>query len=234
MPHKRIRNHPYESPRKFLFTATHCRTGLACDMKTVNGPVRQLRRGKGKDHAERIMIVTIGSKNPNKIQAVKEAFLMFEPFKNSAFNGLAADSGVSAQPLGLEETLSGAGNRAKNAYGRCDYSVGLESGLVPVPLSRTGYMNLSACAIFDGQSLFVGLGPAFELPDAITRLVVDQKMELDEAIVRSGFSSNPRIGYSEGIIGMLTRGVVTRKDYMVPAVSMALVRLIPERFQEPV
>ncbi|GAB6096748.1 inosine/xanthosine triphosphatase [Desulfatiferula olefinivorans] len=177
------------------------------------------------------MIIMIGSKNPNKIQAVTDAFCMFEPFRGARFTGVSAPSGVSDQPLGLEETITGAGNRAKNAFNGCDFSVGLESGLVPVPLSRTGYMNLSACAIFDGADLYLGLGPAFELPEAVTRLVTEHKLELDEAILRAGVSTNPRIGYSEGIIGILTQGVITRKDYMTPAVSMAMARLMPERFQ---
>lgn len=178
------------------------------------------------------MKITVGSKNPNKIQAVKEAMLAFEPFANAEFKGVSADSGVSDQPIGLEETISGAGNRAKRAFGDCDFSVGLESGLVPVPLTRSGYMNLSACAIYNGEELFVGLGPAFELPEEITRLVAEERLELDVAIHRSGFSSNPRIGYSEGIIGVLTKGVITRKDYMVPAVSMAMARLMPTAFQK--
>lgn len=177
------------------------------------------------------MNIVVGSKNPNKIQAVKEAMTAFEPFVHAKFKGISADSGVSDQPIGLEETLAGAGNRAKHAFGGCDFSVGLESGLVPVPLSQSGFMNLSACVIYDGRDTYAGLGPAFELPEEITRLVVDEKLELDQAIYQSGFSKNPRIGYSEGIIGILTRGVVTRKDYMVPAVSMALARLMPSVFQ---
>lgn len=177
------------------------------------------------------MKISVGSKNPNKIQAVKEAMVAFEPFRSAAFSGMSADSGVSDQPLGLEETLAGAQNRAKHAFVDCDFSVGLESGLVPVPLSQSGYMNLSACVIHDGRDMYAGLGPAFELPEEITRLVVDKDLELDEAIFQSGLSKNPRIGYSEGIIGILTKGVITRKDYMVPAVSMAMARLMPRVFQ---
>ena len=171
------------------------------------------------------MKVTIGSKNPNKFNAVKESFLMFETFEGATFQAKGAASGVSDQPVGYEETVRGARNRADNAYNAyedCDISVGLESGLVAIPHTRTGYMNLTVCSIFDGADYFIGTGPAFELPEAITRLVVDGGLELDDAILKSGFTDNPRIGYSEGIIGILTKGVVTRKDYMVPAVSMAL------------
>jgi len=86
-------------------------------------------------------------------------------------------------------------------------------------------MNLTACAIFDGQDIFVGLGPAFELPDEVTRLVVDKGMELDPAVKKAGLTDNERIGYAQGIIGILSQGRVTRLDYSKPAVSMALVRM---------
>lgn len=172
------------------------------------------------------MIVNIGSKNPNKFNAVKEAFLMFDQFKGADFESVSAGSGVSDQPVGYVETITGAKNRAANAYIQCDISVGLESGLIDVPLTRTGYMNLTICSIFDGENHAIGTGPAFELPDKITKLVIENHLELDEAILKSGFSDNPRIGYSEGIIGVLTNGVVTRKDYMVPSVSMAMAQFL--------
>ena len=172
------------------------------------------------------MIINIGSKNPNKFNAVKEAFLMFEQFQNAVFQSNAAKSGVSDQPIGYKETITGAKNRADNSFANCDISVGLESGLVEIPLTRTGYMNLTICSIYDGNEFCIGSGPAFELPEKITKLVVEDRLELDEAILKSGFSANPRIGYSEGIIGVLTNGVVTRKDYMIPSVTMALAQFL--------
>lgn len=172
------------------------------------------------------MLITVGSKNPNKIQAVREGFLLFPRFSHADFEAFDARSGVSEQPLGLGEILTGARQRAEHAFSRSPLSAGLESGLIPVPRTRNGYMNISACVIYDGITHYTGLGPAFELPREIIDRVIGQGLELDEAIFRSGFSTNQRIGYSEGIIGMLTGGVVTRKDYMVPAVTMALSGLI--------
>lgn len=172
------------------------------------------------------MYINIGSKNPNKFNAVKEAFLMFELFTEATFQSIDAESNVSDQPIGYIETITGAKNRAANAFKNCDISVGLESGLIEVPLTKTGYMNLTICAIYDGKNHCIGTGPAFELPEKITKLVVEEHLELDAAIVKSGFSENPRIGYSEGIIGVLTKGVVTRKDYMVPSVTMAMAQLL--------
>ena len=48
---------------------------------------------------------------------------------------------------------------------------------------------------------------------------------LDPAVRRVGLTDNARIGYAQGIIGVLSGGRVTRMDYSQPAVSMALVRM---------
>jgi inosine/xanthosine triphosphatase len=169
------------------------------------------------------VIIRVGSLNPVKLGAVRA--VMEERFPEAIFEPVAVASGVSDQPVGLEETLRGARNRAENAFADCDLSVALESGLVEVPGSNTGYMNLTACAIFDGREMYVGLGPAFELPPDVTRLVVEEGLELDPAVRRAGLTDNERIGYAQGIIGILSGGRVTRMDYSRPAVSMALVRM---------
>jgi non-canonical (house-cleaning) NTP pyrophosphatase len=103
--------------------------------------------------------------------------------------------------------------------------VGLESGLIKTPLIETEYMNVCACSIYNGKKYYMGLSPAFEMPKEITDLVISNNIEIDEAVFRAGFSDNHRIGYSQGIIGILTNGKVNRKDYMKPAVTMALIRI---------
>lgn len=169
------------------------------------------------------MIIRVGSLNPVKLGAIRT--VMAVRFPQADFLPVAVDSGVSVQPIGLDETLRGAKNRAREAFADCDLSVALESGLIPVPQTATGYMNLTACAIFNGLEMFLGLGPAFELPSEVTRLVVDEGLELDPAVRRAGLTDNVRIGYAQGIIGVLSGGRVTRMDYSQPAVSMALVRM---------
>lgn len=174
---------------------------------------------------EDALVVAVGSANPNKLDAVRRAFDGFDGFSGASFVSKAAPSGVSDQPVGYEETLKGADNRALGAFEKNGYGVGLESGLVPMAGTATGYMNLTACVIFDGARFHRGVGPAFELPPEVCRLVVSEACELDEAVRRAGLSDNARIGYAEGLIGILSGGAVTRADYMVPAVTMALVAL---------
>ena len=169
------------------------------------------------------LVIRVGSLNPVKLGAIRE--VMSVPFPLARFEPVSAPSEVPDQPLGLEQTLRGAKNRARNAFAGCALSVALESGLIEVPGSNTGYMNLTACAIYDGREMYLGLGPAFELPPDVTRLVVAEGLELDPAVRRAGLTENERIGYSQGIIGILSGGRVTRMDYSRPAVSMALVRM---------
>jgi len=172
------------------------------------------------------MLVRVGSKNPVKLAAISA--VMKKQFPDAIFESVAVASLVGDQPVGLEETLRGAKNRARAAFAispSCDLAVALESGLVPVPEIRTGYMNLTACAIFNGSEIFVGLGPAFELPLEVTRLVVEEGLELDPAVRQAGLTDNARIGYAQGLIGILSGGRVTREDYSRPAVSMALVAM---------
>ncbi|BCS98121.1 NTPase [Desulfoluna limicola] len=171
------------------------------------------------------LVVAVGSGNPNKLDAVKRAFAGFSAFDGATFVTFASPSGVSDQPVGYEETLKGADNRAMGARSGTGYGVGLESGLVPVEGTVTGYMNLTACVIYDGECFHRGVGPAFELPSSVCNMVISECCELDEAVHRAGLSENTRIGYAEGLIGILSGGAVTRADYMVPAVTMALVAL---------
>lgn len=171
------------------------------------------------------MKIILGSLNPVKMQAVQEIFTSIPALKHAHFEQLKAASGVPDQPIGLEQTIQGARNRAREAARDADLGIGIESGLIPVPLTASGYMNLTVCVIFDGKHWYTGLGPAFELPDDITSMVTKEGLELDKAVNRSGLSLDPRIGYRQGIIGIMTKGRVTRMEYTQPAISMALARM---------
>jgi inosine/xanthosine triphosphatase len=171
------------------------------------------------------MNVNIASQNPTKVQAVKEVFQESGWYPNINFSNFAVSSDISDQPVGMGETIQGAINRAKNAFKDCQLSVGIESGMVEVPLTTTGYMNMTACVIYDGTECFVGLGPGFELPQDVTKIITEEKMELDHAMKKLMHSSENHDGYKEGVISLLTKGKITRKEYTKPAIWMALARM---------
>jgi inosine/xanthosine triphosphatase len=161
--------------------------------------------------------IRVASLNTNKIDAVREVFTVYE------VTGLACKSGVSEQPMDLDEIIKGAKIRARSIFGDCEYSVGIEDGISRVPGTRSGYMNFCACAIYDGERIFLGLGPAFEYPPECTRRVVDEGITISEAFIH--LTDKPGIGYEEGIIGWLTRGRISRKDYTKHAVEMAKIQI---------
>lgn len=73
------------------------------------------------------MKIVVGSKNQVKVDAVKEIIQDYPHLKDAEIIIVEVGSGVGEQPKSLEETVSGAINRSKNAYKDCDYSFGLES-----------------------------------------------------------------------------------------------------------
>jgi len=94
-----------------------------------------------------------------------------------------------------------------------------------VPYTKTGYMDLCACAIYDGKEVHIGLSSAFEFPTQVTRLILEEGLDANQAFYLVGLTKDPKIGSAEGAIGLLTKGRVTRKDYTKQAISMALIHL---------
>ena len=57
--------------------------------------------------------VLVASKNPVKIEAIREGFRKVFPDNGYDFLSVEVSSGVSEQPFGMEETLEGAKNRVE-------------------------------------------------------------------------------------------------------------------------
>lgn len=170
------------------------------------------------------MKIKVASLNPQKIQAVQDTILDYEILREAIVEGISADSGVSDQPKSLEETVNGAINRAKNAFVDCDLSFGIESGLISVPNTKSGYMDLCFCAIYDGKEVHLGCSSIFEVPKKIMDLM-HQGMNMSDACFEAGLTENKTVGSAEGLIGILTRGRVTRLAYTKQAIISALIHL---------
>ncbi len=82
------------------------------------------------------MKILVGSKNNVKVDAVREMIADYPHLKDAEILGVETVSGVSNQPKSLEETVKGAINRAKSVFTDCDYSFGIESGLMAVPKTK--------------------------------------------------------------------------------------------------
>lgn len=174
------------------------------------------------------MRIVVGSKNPAKISAVQEIVQDYPHLKDAEIVTVEVDSGTDDQPVSLDRIVTGAITRARNAYNDCDYSIGLESGLMPVPATKSGYMDIGVCAIYDGKEFHLGLSPAFECPDPqIFKSVVEEGINLSEAMKRSGLTQSEYVGWQEGSIGILTKGRMTRKDQTLHSIRTALIHVDP-------
>ena len=166
-------------------------------------------------------VIHVASLNENKINAVREVFL------SHRVKGVACKSGVREQPMDLDEIIEGAIIRARYVYNKCEYSIGIEDGISRVRETISGYMNFCCCAIFDGEQIYIGLGPAFEYPPECIKRVLDEGITISQAFIP--LTDRPDIGYEEGIIGWLTHGKISRADYTKHAVEMAKLQIDNKR-----
>jgi inosine/xanthosine triphosphatase len=171
------------------------------------------------------MKIIVASTNPQKIKAVSDIIPKYDFLIGASVEGVNTDSGVSDQPKSIEETVQGAINRAKNAFKNVDYSFGIESGLMSVPQTKCGVMDVCVCAIYDGENIHLGLSSAFEPPQKIFDLMHDSGLDMSEACLRVGLTKNPKLGASEGLIGILTHGRLDRLAYTAQAVTTAMIHL---------
>jgi len=171
------------------------------------------------------MKVNIGSKNKSKVASLTEILKEYPDFSSAEVVACDAISDVSHQPKSLAETIAGAKARAKNCFKECEYSVGLESGLMEVPETKTGYMDVTACAIYDGKTFHLGLSSAFEYPVEVTKYALKNNAEFSDAFRDLGFTNEKKIGEGDGIIAFLTKGRLVRKEYTKQAITTALIHL---------
>jgi len=173
------------------------------------------------------MRLVVGSTNAVKVDAVREIVQEYEHLRGAEVIGVSVDSGVSDQPKTLEETVTGAMHRAQHAFDTCAYSFGIESGLMAVPHTKTGHMDVCVCAIFDGSEYYLGLSSAWEAPSRVMHYIIEEGMDMNEAAYKAGLTDNMNVGAAEGLVGIVTRGRLTRKAYTKEAVRTALIHLEP-------
>lgn len=166
-------------------------------------------------------VVMVGSLNPVKIEAARLGFEAIFPNKAWEMRGVSVPSGVSHQPIGDEETLAGAAERARAALNTspdAEYGIGIEGGCAWLG----DELLTMAWVVICGRGGHTGKArsAAFVLPKEIAVLVAEG-LELGDADDRVFGQSNSK--QKNGSIGLLTGDVITRASYYAPAVSMALI-----------
>ncbi len=165
------------------------------------------------------MKVVVGSKNPVKKQATKN--VLGKIYEELIVRSVEVDSGIPNQPIGIEQTIEGAINRAKKPYSSSyDLSVGIESGLLEVPHSITGYLDLQWCAIFDGEKITLGVSAGFEYPP----LIIEKVMEgMEVGDVMDQLTGVDDLGEKMGAVSYLSRGMLDRTGNTEQCVLMAMI-----------
>lgn len=168
--------------------------------------------------------IHVGSKNQTKIQAAQTILATSDLFKGAIITGIDVEVEEFGHPKTITETIRGAKERARLAFEGSDLSVGLESGLLEAPETETGYLETTACALYDGHRYSVGLAPSFEWPKQVIKLILDGR-DGSQAFKEAGLTDHEKIGTAEGTIHTLTYGAINRTKLNELAILMAMVQL---------
>ena len=187
----------------------------------------------------RVARVRVGSLNAPKIEAVRSALAAYAP--EARVEGVSVESGVPEQPVGWEEIVAGARNRARAAHeaGACDLAVGIEDGLVELSLGGAPreVLNVGCAFVTDGDRESIGLSSAFAYPPECVGPALDDRVPIGDVFDRvfsayqreeqgGGAREEVPSGRTTGNIGKLSLGVLPRSDYARHAVLCALVRFL--------
>lgn len=174
--------------------------------------------------------VCVGSTNGPKLEAVRGALAPYLIDLHVA--GVAVPSGVPDQPVGFDEIVAGARNRARGALADGgDLGVGLEDGLVEIPAAGRHAVNVGCAAVTDGRRVALGFSAAFAYPPACAdealarRAPIGALFDAFWARARGEASATPS-ALGLGNVGRLTGGVLPRAEYARHAVVCAFVQLL--------
>jgi inosine/xanthosine triphosphatase len=183
--------------------------------------------------------ICVGSLNPTKINAVKIGFNTY--YKNFKLYKIKVDSKVPKQPIGLEIILKGAENRAENALNYLInkgisehniFGVGIEAGLVKIPVARSKYMDFQFCVIIDeNRDISLGSGIAFEYPQVVIDEIISNK-EIEIGDIMGRLANNVNLKNESGAISFLSKNIITRTEILSQAVICALVPRINQELYE--
>lgn len=173
------------------------------------------------------MLIAVGTSNMIKVEAAKEAF---EHFYNNVKVINVSVSNLPPQPITLNSTVNGAVTRAKTAIQKindAEFGVGIEAGLMEVPDVKR-YLNVQFAAIIDrNEKITIGSSAGFQLPNEVTKMVLIERIEVDKAVEFLYGIKN--IGEKRGIIDLMTKGAISRKELITNALIMAFAPRISEK-----
>jgi inosine/xanthosine triphosphatase len=170
-------------------------------------------------------LVAIGSRNRAKVSGVKKAFRGF--FRGAEFKEVDLTSRVKTQPMGLNETVKGARQRAELAIkeDKADFGVGVEAGIIRLADENAEegfFLNVQIAAVVDSTGrLSFGSSSGFPIPTRFVSLIEAEQAELDK--YAHELTGAKKIREEEGVVYHLTKGRLSRVQMTEQCVSMALI-----------
>ena len=180
--------------------------------------------------------IAVGTTNRAKLQSVETAAGRMFP-AGHLLQPCSADSSVSDQPMSVAETMEGATNRAHAALAHAaargapaDYGVGIEGGL-----ERVGerWFEAGWVAVVRASDGRVGYGSAgrCEVSGSIVR-----RLQAGEELceVMDDLSGQSAVGSHQGMMGIVTRGILQRGECMTHGVYFGFAPFISDEvYWEP-
>jgi len=187
--------------------------------------------------ATNAIVVAVGSTRRPKVDAVREALATLVPIlaPGTMFEVLAVDvpSRVRHTPLSPAEMMAGARERAealvRTARERGEvwkYFVGLEGGLDVIHDrdQRFAFLENWAYVSQENGACAFGRSGSITLPDALAKRVIDDGIELSQAI--DEFAGEEGVRDKQGAWGVLTHDLVTRQDAVRDSVINAFLPVL--------
>ena len=166
--------------------------------------------------------ILVGSNNPVKINAAKEAFeKAFSQHKITAI-GQSVASGVREQPMSIEETKQGAANRvgALKTLGHADFFIAYEGG---IDASTDEIRTFAILCVSDGEKTLFGQTATLAIPTSVYQRL-EEGIELGTAM--DELFNTVNIKQKGGAIGQLTKGLETRQSIYTSATLLALAPIL--------
>lgn len=167
--------------------------------------------------------IAVGSTNPAKTTAVKT--VCEQAFPGCTVMSVDVPSGVRAQPIGADETSTGARNRARAALEAVQgarMGLGIEGGMDP-----GGDLIHCVAVVGDDGRENLTWGVRFALPPIIVERILrgeEVSVVVDELTRRTDSKKHM------GAVGILTNGIFTRTEMMHGPLACALIPFLHSEF----
>ncbi len=174
------------------------------------------------------MKIAIGSTNPVKVKAARNVMKKIYG-NNIEIIPIKVESGVSHTPIGEDEIVKGAINRAIQAIKKinADLGIGMEGGIVK---KFNRYFLTGWCAIVDNKgNYWLSSSVYMQLPNKVVEEVLKGK---ELGIVIDELTGLKDTKKKIGAIGIFTKNLMNREKAWEIAIIYAMVKKLNPKFYQ--